>query len=210
MKATLYIDVDDTLIANCCKGSGFDMRPGALTQLRVLSRLFNCVWLTCWPRERIFELIRLLYGAKINKDLSYADWGHGHPQRKAGYVLDPKRDQNFWWLEDPLCREEMKALSEAGKLDRYVRVEPFGQWAFLDAVHELFRRTGMGNDDIKRVGGKPEWFDKEAILTENPCRENLRETLTLLKYLATSDALEPEARLREIQSYLFNQLNTLY
>lgn len=210
MKATLYLDVDDCIIANCHKGSGFDMRPGVLTQLRVLTRLFDCVWLTCWPRERIFELLRLLYGASINKDLGYANWGPGDEYRKASYVLDPKRNQNFWWLEDPLCREEMKALNEAGKLDRYVRVEPFGQWAFLDAVNELFRRTGMNDNDIKRVGGKPEWFQKETILTENPSKENLFTLLKYLKYIADSEALEPEARLKTIQDHIHNELNTRY
>ena len=151
--------------------------------------------------------MRMLYGARINKDLSYADWGHGHPQRKAGYVLDPSRNQDFWWLEDPLCREEMAALEEAGRLDRYVRVEPFGQWAWLDAVNELFRRKGIGSADIKRVGGQPEWFQKDAI---EPNKENLRETLTLLKYIATSEAIDPAAKLKEVQAYINNQLNTLY
>lgn len=210
MKDTLYIDVDDTIIANYHKGSGYDMRPGALTQIRVLSKLFNCVWLTCWGRERIFELFRLLYGASINKNLKYADWGHGHPQRKAGFVLDPKMPKNWWWLEDPLCREEMKALSDAKMLDRYIRVEPYGQWAFLDAVNELFKRKGITDNDIKKVQGKPEWFQKDAILADNPCKENVRETLTLLKYLAGSDTLEPEKRLKEIQEYITNQLYTVY
>ena len=109
-----------------------------------------------------------------------------------------------------MCREEMKALNEAGKLDRYVRVEPFGQWAFLDAVNELFRRTGMNDNDIKRVGGKPEWFQKETILTENPSKENLFTLLKYLKYIADSEALEPEARLKTIQDHIHNELNTRY
>lgn len=159
-KPTLYLDVDDTIVAVCYEGSGFDLRPGVMTQLRVLSKLFNCVWLTCWDKKRVFELTRLLYGNRINKDFQYADWSEAHPQRKAGYVLNPKHDQNFWWLEDPLCREEIDALTGAGKLDRYVQVESFGQWAFLDAVNELFRRTGIGSNDIKRVGENPEWFQR--------------------------------------------------
>ena len=186
------------------------MRPGVLTQLRVLSKLFDCVWLTCWPREGIFELVRILYGSSINKDLRYADWGHGHPQRKAGYVLDPSHNQNFWWLEDPLCQEEMRALEEAGKLRRFVRVEPFGYWAFLDAVNELFRRTGTDANDIKRVGGKPEWFQKEAILAENPSKERLAYLLKYLKHIIDSEVLDPESRLKMIKDHINNQLNTLY
>lgn len=210
MKPTLYIDIDDTIIANCCKGSGFDMRPSVVTQLVVLSRLFNCVWLTCWKQERITELFRLLYGTYINKNFRYANWDHNHIQRKAGYVLDPKHDQNFWWIEDPLCHEEMKGLDEAKKLNRYVRVNPLGQWAFLDAVHELFHRTGMDDNSIKRVGGNPEWFKKEGVITESFHKENLRETLILLKLLANSDTLDYENRLKEIQSYIHNQLKTIY
>lgn len=210
MKDTLYIDVDDTIIANYHRGSGYDFRPGVMTQLRALSKLFDCVWLTCWSRERIFELMRLMYGGRLNRDFKYADWGHGDPARKASYVLDPAMPENFWWLEDPLCREEMKALHEAGKLDRYVRVEPYGQWSFLDAVNELFRRKGITDNDIKRVECKPEWFQKDAILAEDASKENVRETLTMLQHVAGADTIDPEKRLKEIQMYITNQLYTVY
>jgi hypothetical protein len=146
----------------------------------------------------------------LNRDFQYGDWGHGDAARKATYVLDPSHPQNFWWLEDPLSREEMKALAEAGKLDQYVRVEPYGQWGFLDGVNELFRRKGITDNDIKKVQGKPEWFKKEAILSENPCKENVRETLTMLKFIAGSDTIDPEKRLKEVQEYIANQLYTVY
>ena len=210
MKPRLYLDVDDVLIANCHKGSGFDLRPSVLTQLRVLSRLYDCVWLTCWPRKNIFELIRYLYGSYINENMSYADWGHGHPWRKAGYVLDPRRIQDWWWLEDPLCQEELDALVKHNKLDRYIRVEPYGQWAFLDSVNELFRRSGVGEKDIKRVDGKPEWFQKEAILSDNSSQENIRETLSIVKFITNSTLLTPEDKLKRIQEYIQGQLDTLY
>jgi hypothetical protein len=64
-------------------------------------------------------------------------------------------------LENPLSDVERDALIAAGKLDRYIPVEPIGPWGFLDAVHELFRRTGKSAADIKRFGGRPEWFQKQ-------------------------------------------------
>jgi hypothetical protein len=210
MKPTLYIDVDDTIIALCHSGSGFDLRPGVLTQLRVVSRLYNCVWLTMWPRKNIHELIKALYGTYVNTRMTYADWDGRHPWRKAGYVLDPKRPQDFWWLEDPLCPEEIQALTEHNKLDRYIRVEPYGNWAFLDSLNELFYRTGVGTNDIKRVGGSPEWFDKEAIMAENPNKENLRETLSMVKLIAGGTYQSPEDTLKQVQAYIDNQLVTLF
>jgi hypothetical protein len=211
-KYKLFIDVDDTIIANCYKGSGFDLRPGALTQLRVLTKLYDCEWLTMWPKKDIFALVRSLYGSYINTNIGYADWETHprHPWRKAGYVLDPKRTQDFYWLEDPLCPEEMHALRDHKKLDRYIRVEPFGQFAFLDAVNELFKRSGVGTNELKRVGASPEWFDREAIMHQNPDKENLRETLSMLRVIASTTTLDPEAKLKEVQSYIDNQLETLY
>jgi hypothetical protein len=160
-KATLYIDVDDTIICDVYPGSPmFDLRPGVMTQLRVLTRLFQCRWLTVWPQERIVMFMRLLYGAKMNKDLLYQDWGKGHESRKAGAVLAPEAPSNWWWLENPLTKAEYAALEEAGKLDRYIEVEPLGQWGFLDGVNELFRRAGITDQDIKRVQGNPDWFKR--------------------------------------------------
>src|ERR1700739_3454415 len=210
MKPTLYLDVDDTIIAKCHTGSGFDLRPGVMTQLRVLSRLFKVRWLTCWPREPIFKLTKLLYGMRINRDVTYANWGHGDPWRKASYVLDPKAAKNWWWLEDPPCHEEMEALESHNLLHRYVRVEPYGNWAFLDAVNELFRRAGIGDNEITAVGGKPEWFSKEAILTENPAVENMSEVLSMIKLIAGVEHMTPEQRLQQVQKYVQSQINSLY
>ena len=209
-KPTLYVDVDDAIIAKCHHGSGFDLRPGVITQLRVLSRLFNCQWLTCWDQRSIFQLIKLLYGGRINSDLTYANWDHGHPWRKAGYVLNEKAPKNWWWIEDPLCSEEIEALKNAGKLYRYIRVEPFGNWAFLDAINELFLRSGVGEDDIKRVGGNPDWFKKEAIFAETPTRENMGELLDMLNRIAEIKHMTPEERLTQIQQIIQEQLSTLY
>ncbi len=48
-KTTLYIDIDDTIIAQILPGSGFDLRPCVMTQLTVLGRMYDCCWLTSWP-----------------------------------------------------------------------------------------------------------------------------------------------------------------
>ena len=122
----------------------------------------------------------------------------------------PRGAREFLVARRPALPGGNEGFMRCQNLDRYIRVEPYGQWAFLDAVNELFKRKGITDNDIKKVQGKPEWFQKDAILADNPCKENVRETLTLLKYLAGSDTLEPEKRLKEIQEYITNQLYTVY
>src|SRR5208337_4278650 len=60
-RPTLYIDIDDTIIACIWDGSGFDLRPNIMTQLRVLKELYNVRWLTYWPEEPLYstDIIRL-------------------------------------------------------------------------------------------------------------------------------------------------------
>ena len=74
-------------------------------------------------------------------------------------------------------------------------------------MNELFKRKGITDNDIKRVQGDPA---KEAIIAENPCKENIRETLTLLKLIAGAEASDPAQRLKEVQEYITNQLYTVY
>jgi hypothetical protein len=172
-KTTLYIDIDDTIIAQVLPGSGFDLRPGAMTQLRVLSLMYDCCWLTAWPHFQpmrpesgdacmtVATLMSCLYGTVINERFRYAEWDRDHPDGKAGFVLRESESEDWYWLEDPLFKEEELALAAAGKLDRYICVEPTGQWGFLNAVHELFRRSGKTNVDLQRAGGQPEWFNRD-------------------------------------------------
>ena len=54
-------------------------------------------------------------------------------------------------------------MNAAGRLDRYIPVEPTGAWGFLDAVNELFRRTGKTDTDIRHAGGRPKWFDRGVL-----------------------------------------------
>jgi hypothetical protein len=177
-KTTLYIDIDDTIIAQILPGSGFDLRPCVMTQLTVLGRIYDCCWLTTWPyteprrpkarhdRMSIVTMMRCLYGTEINERYRYAEWDRDHDHGKAEFVLRPGAPKDWYWLENPLFKIEYEALDAAGKLDRYICVEPQGAWGFVDAVNELFRRSGRSANEIKRVGGRPEWFDRAAIASE--------------------------------------------
>jgi hypothetical protein len=177
-KTTLYIDIDDTIIAQVLPGSGFDLRPCVMTQLRVLGRMYDCCWLTAWPYTElkrpgsyqdgmsVVTMMSCLYGTRINETFRYAEWDRDHEHGKAEFVLREGAPKDWYWIEDPLFKYEHEALVAAGKLDRYICVEPKGPWGFLNAVNELFRRSGKSANDIKSVGGRPEWFDKVAIAAE--------------------------------------------
>jgi hypothetical protein len=91
-----------------------------------------------------------------------------------------------------------------------ILVHEQGQWAFLDSVNELFRRSGITPTDIKRVEGRMEWFDKGAIMAENPAKENLRETLSMLSLIAGGTYAPAEDTLKRIKEYIDNQLVTLF
>jgi hypothetical protein len=111
----------------------------------------------------VVTLMRCLYGTRINDTFRYAEWDRDHPDGKAAFVLREGAPPNWYWIENPIFKEEEAALAAAAKLDRYISVEPQGPWGFLDAVNELFRRTGKSATDVKRVNGRPEWFDRAAI-----------------------------------------------
>jgi hypothetical protein len=173
---TLYVDIDDTIIAQVLPGSGFDLRPCAITHLTVLGRLFDSCWLTSWPNSPadtpesgmcVQTLMRSLYAHRVNETFRYAAWDRDHADGKAGFVLRPDQPADWYWLEDPIPRGERDALISAGKFDRYIEVAPQGLWGFLDAVNELFRRTGVNTDDLESAGARPEWFDPIAI-AESP------------------------------------------
>jgi len=174
-KTTLYIDIDDTLIAQVLPGAGLDLRPCVITHLTVLARMYDCCWLTSWPyidnaascaNVSVATLMRALYGARINEAFRHAEWDRDHPDGKAGFVLRDGAPEDWYWLEDPILKGEEDALAAAGKLDRYSSVEPIGAWGFLDAINELFRRTGKTNADIRHAGGQPEWFDRSNLASQ--------------------------------------------
>lgn len=142
-KPVLYIDVDDTIIAQHDYHLGFDLRPYVMSQLRMLTDHFHCRWLTCVSEERTKWLLRLLYAAHIQRNIEYANWGHGDPLYKAGYVLHPDSPADFWWLEDPILPDEAEALKAAGKYDRWICVNRVGPHGFTEAIRELFKRAGI-------------------------------------------------------------------
>ena len=169
-KTTLYVDIDDTIIAQVLPGSGFDLRPCVITQLTVLRCMYDCCWLTSWPytdtpanNVSIATLMRGLYAKGVNESFRYAEWDRDHQDGKAGFVLRNDAPEDWYWLEDPISKGEEAALAAAGKLDRYVPVDPTGPWGFLDAIDELFRRTGKTAADIRSAGGRPEWFNRGAL-----------------------------------------------
>jgi hypothetical protein len=171
-KATLYIDIDDTIIAKVLPGAGRDLRPCVITHLTVLAQLYDCCWLTSWPYSpddapssgiSVQTLMRALYAHRINQTFRYANWDREHPDGKAGFVLDSNQPEDWYWLEDPLPIGEQNALASAGKLDRYIPVDPSGPWGFLDAVNVLFDRTGTTRSSFDRVGARPEWFDRSTF-----------------------------------------------
>jgi hypothetical protein len=173
-RTTLYVDIDDTIIAQVLPGSGFDLRPCVITQLTVLGRLFDCCWLTSWPYLPsaapesgmcVQTLMRCLYGHRINETFRYAEWDRDHPDGKAGFVLHPDAPRDWYWLEDPIPEGEEAALAAAGELDRYIPVDPQGPWGFLYAVNKLFRRTGITAADLERIAARPMWFDRDALFS---------------------------------------------
>jgi hypothetical protein len=171
-KTTLYIDIDDTIIAEVLPGAGRDLRPCVITHLTVLAQLYDCCWLTSWPYSpsdaphsgmSVQTLMIALYAHRVNETFRYATWDHNHPDGKAGFVLQPDQPEDWYWLEDPIPIGELDVLTAAGKLDRYIPVDPHGPWAFLDAINEIFWRTGITRADFDRIGARPEWFDSGSL-----------------------------------------------
>lgn len=155
-KPLLYIDVDDTLLSTCFLNSGFDLRPGVVTQISILAKIFDCHWLTHWKKVDLDDLWTLLYAHRLKNEVTYANWREIDPSNKAVYVLS--KDHNFYWVEDTLSTGKLSKLKEENLLDRYIPVESKGLFGFTRALQELFRRAGIKDQDIKKVGGNPQWF----------------------------------------------------
>lgn len=156
-KADLFIDIDDTILCQCLDKSGYDLRPGVISQLHCLSNLFNCYWLTHWVEKDVDDLWQLLNASRALSKISYYDWKLDNPMDKAPAVLLSK---NFYWLEDPLSTGDLSELSKYDLFDRYIPVDPKGMWGFTRAIRILFDKAKITNDDIKEAGGKPYWFQE--------------------------------------------------
>jgi hypothetical protein len=172
-KTTLYIDIDDTIIAQVLPDSGRELRPCVITHLTVLGQIFDCCWLTLWPYSPadapasgmcVQTLMRSVYGQRINDTFRFADWDHEHSDGKAGFVLRADQPEDWYWLEDPIPQGEQDALKAAGRLDHYIPVDPQGPWGFLDAVNDVFLRTGITCAAFDRIGALPEWFNRSVLL----------------------------------------------
>ncbi len=160
VQPTLYIDVDDTIIANCWDRSGFDLRPNIMTQLRVLKELFSVRWLTCWPYDDLELLFKSLYGQDIWRDTQYEDWRaslHRGKGEKVDAVLEGPPD--WYWLEDPLYGEDWDRLKKSGLEHRYIEVNPKGLWGFADACLKLFALTNIDSERLKAIEADIRWFE---------------------------------------------------
>jgi len=159
-KPRLYVDVDDTLISECFVGSGFDLRPGVVTQLSVLGKLFECYWLTHRTEEDLVKTFDGLYAQMMMKKFQYAEWRAVDETDKAPFVLTAGQNHDFYWVEDPLSTGDLTQLHDAGLTERYVPVDPKGLWGFTRALRVLFDRAGIKEADIKKAGGKAAWFNE--------------------------------------------------
>jgi hypothetical protein len=168
-KPRLYIDIDDTIIGRYYPTTFLELRPGVMGQLKVLSKLFDCRWLTCWPwvdpksNMDIKTLLRVLYSHDLVAVIPPQKWSY-ETGGKSGAVLAPGQPTDFWWLEDQLPKDELADLQHAWKLDRYIHVSSRGAWAFADACLELFKRAGVTEEDIKKADGEMRFFQKERYL----------------------------------------------
>ncbi len=166
-KPRLYIDIDDTIMGRYYPSTFLELRPGVIGQLGVLSKLFDCRWLTCWPWENekgqdIKSLLRVLYAHDLINGIPYQRWTY--PGGKTGAVLAPGQPTDFWWLEDMLSKDELADLGKAGKLDRYVHVSSRGAWGFADSCLDLFNRAGVTEEMIRSRGGLIRMFQKDRFL----------------------------------------------
>jgi len=152
----LYFDVDETFIAECLPGGAFDLRPGVASQLWVLSKMFECYWLTHRSEQDLAGLWHGIFADSLMKRIKYADWRAYDRSNKAPYVLAHSHD--FWWMEDPLSTGRLDALETNGLMNRFIAVQPKGMWGFTRACRVLFNRKGIKLSDVEKFGGKPSWF----------------------------------------------------
>ncbi len=161
-RPTVYVDIDDTIIACIWDGSGFDLRPNIMTQLRVLKELYNVRWLTCWPYEPLEQFFHSLYGQDIWRDTVYEDWNKQLESGVWGEKVDAvlAGPEDWYWLEDPLYSTDLLRLKESKLESRYIPVEPRSVWGFADACKKLFELTGVTPEKLKEVGADIKWFER--------------------------------------------------
>lgn len=162
-KGILYLDVDDTIIAENFVGSGHDLRPWVMTQIRVLTELFDVRWLTCVSEESLEEMFKRLYAYRYFKNTTYCHWRNrptSGKNEKVDYVLDNYvlEGRNWYWVEDLITIDDAARLAVAGMASHYIPVNPVGPWEFTKACKELFKLANVTEKDIRSVEGDPQWF----------------------------------------------------
>lgn len=155
-KTILFLDIDDTLLAEEAPGPNISLRPGVVTQVTYLNQLFEVHWLTHWSHKDVNTMWNSMYANNLSKNVRYCDWRAIDAKDKAPAVLAGKPD--FYWLEDPLSTGSLKELDQAGLLSRYIPVNPKGMWGFTRAIQVLFSKAGITANDLKKVGANPSWF----------------------------------------------------
>lgn len=147
-KSKLFLDIDDTILAECIPGAGMDLRPAALTQIEYLSKLFDCEWLTHWDQEDWENTVFSLYAGRRLENVEWAHWREVDDVDKAPYVLEHR---DFFWLEDPLSTGDLDELSARNLIDRYIPVEPKGMWGFVRGINNLFTRAGITSAELEKI-----------------------------------------------------------
>jgi hypothetical protein len=140
-----------------------ELRPGVVSQLTVLSKLFDTYWITHWKENAVNSLWSLLYASLSLQEIGYCNWQEHDPTDKATAILAGSHD--FYWLEDPLSTGDLFDLYAAKLEDRYIAVAPHGMWGFTRACRELLDKAGITDEQIKKVGGKSSIFQEPLGLT---------------------------------------------
>jgi hypothetical protein len=122
-KPILYIDVDGVLFG-IYSGGYMQLRPNVIGFLEWCTANFECCWLTCWGRDRLYSLFYRIYGLPTFNKIRYINWIVNDSQLK---VVSIDIQSDFYWIEDGILEDEENILKENGKLDRYVFVNENGR-----------------------------------------------------------------------------------
>jgi len=97
-RSRLYIDIDDTILARYLPTTFLEPRPAIVSQLRTLSHLFYCYWLTCWPwnQDRGADVKSLMRSGASDEEIAalirrnLAGKWEGHEINSAKFVAPPR------------------------------------------------------------------------------------------------------------------------
>jgi squalene cyclase len=122
-KSILYIDVDGVLFGEY--NGFFQLRPNVLGFLDWCNQYFECRWLTCWGKDQLESLSLRIYGEAIFKKIKYIRWcrdgDYSHKTQGINF------NEDWFWIDDELCKAEKEDLESRGMLDRHIKVNDKGQ-----------------------------------------------------------------------------------